>query len=150
MNNRILALVFFLVFFVVGLAPVSAFAQRPAGEADNSHDYSELNKAPAKVRARMNPFQSDPDAVVAGQLLFEDHCAECHGPAGGGGKKGLSLRHAEVQNAADGTLFWLLTNGVAWKGMPVWSKLPEAQRWQIVRYLKSLGVNDVFKVDKKL
>ena len=146
MNNRRLA----LAFFVVSLVPVSAFAQKQASAADNSHDYSELNRAPAKVRARMNPFQSDPDAIVAGQLLFEDHCTECHGPAGGGGKKGPSLRHAEVQNASDGTLFWLLTNGVAWKGMPVWSKLPEAQRWQLVRYLKSLGVNDVFKVDKKL
>jgi len=25
------------------------------------------------------------------------------------------------------------------KGMPVWSKLPEPQRWQLVRYIKSLG-----------
>jgi hypothetical protein len=46
----------------------------------------------------------------------------------------------EVQNATPGTLFWLLTGGVVRKGMPVWSKLPEAQRWQLVRYLKSLGV----------
>jgi len=26
------------------------------------------------------------------------------------------------------------------KGMPVWSRLPEPQRWQLVRYLKSLGI----------
>jgi hypothetical protein len=32
----------------------------------------------------------------------------------------------------------VLTNGVVRKGMPVWSKLPEPQRWQIVRFLKSL------------
>jgi mono/diheme cytochrome c family protein len=68
---------------------------------------------------------------------------------GWGGKKGPNLRDPEVQNATVGTLFWLLTNGVAWKGMPVWSKLPEAQRWQLVRYLKSLGGNDGFKGDKK-
>jgi hypothetical protein len=55
------------------------------------------------------------------------------------------IREPEVQNAASGTLFWLLTNGVARKGMPVWSKLPEAQRWQLVRYLKSLDVKDGFK-----
>jgi mono/diheme cytochrome c family protein len=145
MNNRMLA----LAFFVVGLGPLSVLAQKQASPAGDSHDYSELNKAPARARARMNPFQNDPDAVVAGQILFDDHCSECHGPAGGGTKKGPSLRHPEVQNAADGTLFWLLTNGVAWKGMPVWSKLPEAQRWQLVRYLKSLGVKDGFKVDNK-
>ncbi len=38
-----------------------------------------------------------------------------------------------------GTLFWLLTNGVVRRGMPVWSKLPEPQRWQIVSYIKSLS-----------
>lgn len=145
MNNRMLA----LAFFVVSLGLLSALAQKHPSATGNSHDYSELNNTPAKVRARMNPFQNDPDAVVAGQILFEDHCTECHGAAGGGGKKGPNLRHPEVQNATDGTLFWLLTNGVAWKGMPVWSKLPEAQRWQLVRYLKSLGVNDGFKADQK-
>jgi mono/diheme cytochrome c family protein len=145
MNNRMLA----LAFFVVSLGLLTALAQKHASVADNFHDYSELNKAPAKVRARTNPLQNDPDAVGAGQILFKDHCTECHGAAGGGGKKGPSLRHPEVQNATDGTLFWLLTNGVAWKGMPVWSKLPEAQRWQLVRYLKSLGVNDGFKADQK-
>jgi len=31
-----------------------------------------------------------------------------------------------------------LTNGVVRRGMPVWSKLPEAQRWQLVRYLQTL------------
>jgi mono/diheme cytochrome c family protein len=43
-----------------------------------------------------------------------------------------------VQQATPGTLFWILTNGVVRRGMPVWSKLPEPQRWQIVSYLKSL------------
>jgi mono/diheme cytochrome c family protein len=36
-------------------------------------------------------------------------------------------------------LYYILTNGVVRKGMPVWSKLPEPQRWQLVSYLKSLG-----------
>ncbi len=145
MNNRMLA----LAFFVVSLGPMSVLPQKRASAADSSHDYSELNKAPARARARMNPFQNDPDAVIAGQILFSDHCTECHGTAGGGGKKGPSLRRPEVQNVPDGTLFWLLTNGVAWRGMPVWSKLPEAQRWQLVRYLKSLGVNDGLKAGPK-
>jgi mono/diheme cytochrome c family protein len=35
-------------------------------------------------------------------------------------------------------LFWILTNGVVRHGMPVWSKLPEPQRWQLVSYVKSL------------
>src|ERR1039458_2643568 len=44
----------------------------------------------------------------------------------------------QVQQASPGTLFWILTNGVVRRGMPVWSKLPEPQRWQIVSYLKPL------------
>jgi hypothetical protein len=43
----------------------------------------------------------------------------------------------EVQQATPGALFWILTNGVVRHGMPVWSKLPEAQRWQIVTFLMS-------------
>ena len=102
--------------------------------------YAELGKAPEKARNRLNPLEDDPDAVAAGRLLFEDHCLECHGDRAEGGKKGPSLRTPEVQNASPGAIFWLLTNGVVRKGMPVWSRLPEPQRSQLVRYLKSLGI----------
>jgi mono/diheme cytochrome c family protein len=108
----------------------------PRGKADV---YAELGKAPEKARSRLNPLENDPDAAVAGRLLFEDHCAACHGEDAKGGKKAPSLRAPEVQNAAPGTIFWVLTNGVVRRGMPVWSRLPEPQRWQLVRYLKSLG-----------
>ncbi len=119
--------------------------EKPA--KNNSFDYTELTKAPEKARVKPNPFEKDPDAVIAGQFLFENHCAECHGEAGGG-KKAPSLRAPEVQNASPGALFWLLTSGVTRKGMPVWSKLAEAQRWQIVRYLKSLGPKPDANPDK--
>jgi len=102
--------------------------------------YAELTKAPAKARARCNPLEKDPDAVAAGRNLFEQHCTECHGEFAEGGRKGPSLLVSQIHDAEPGALFWLLTNGVVWRGMPVWSKLPEPQRWQLVRYLKSLGV----------
>ena len=101
--------------------------------------YSEIRKAPEKARAKPNPLEKDPDAVAAGRTLFEQRCRECHGDNATGGKKGPSLRAPEIQNAEPGAVFWILTNGVVRKGMPVWSKLPELERWQIVRYLKSLG-----------
>jgi len=120
-------------------------ANGPVGKrAERSEDvYAELGKAPEKARLRPNPLENDTGALAAGRLLFEDHCAECHGENAEGGKgrtKGANLRAAEVQNATSGTLFWVLTNGVVRKGMPVWSRLPEPQRWALVRYLKSLGV----------
>jgi mono/diheme cytochrome c family protein len=101
--------------------------------------YLEISKAPEKARSKRNPLEKDPQAPVAGRILFEQHCAECHGGAAKGGKKGPSLQVPEIRNAEPGAIFWLLTNGVVRKGMPVWSKLPEPQRWQLVTYVKSLG-----------
>jgi len=115
---------------------------KPPGGAAPKYDpaiYAELQKAPEKARNRTNPLQNDPDAVAAGAILFEQHCAECHGNSAEGSRKAPSLQVPEVQTATPGALFWLLTNGVVRKKMPVWSKLPEPQRWQLVSYIKSLG-----------
>jgi mono/diheme cytochrome c family protein len=119
----------------------SAVAQkdRPASFTKDESIYAELAKAPKKAVARRNPLESDPEAVAAGANLFDQHCAECHGDMAEGGRKAPSLLAGKVQESTPGTLFWILTNGVVRRGMPVWSKLPEPQRWQIVSYLKSLG-----------
>lgn len=126
----------------VALIVGSAAASQSAGSGTTAarlFDYSEIEKAPAKARAKRNPFESNSEAAAAGKNLFEQHCAECHGDAGQGGKKAPSLRVAEIQGAPPGAIFWILTNGVVRKGMPVWSKLPEPQRWQLVSYIRSLG-----------
>ena len=101
--------------------------------------YDELQRAPEKYRAKTNPLANDADAAAAGRVLFEEHCEECHGKEAMGDKKAPSLRAEEIQNAAPGVIFWILTNGVVRKKMPVWSKLPEPERWQLVSYIKSLG-----------
>ena len=101
--------------------------------------YAELAKAPEKARSKRNPLASDPEAIAAGANLFDQHCAECHGDAAEGSRKGPSLLKEPVQTSTPGALFWILTNGVVRRGMPVWSKLPEPQRWQLVTYIKSLA-----------
>ena len=123
---------------LLGAGPAMAQSGKSTGTDDRSV-YAELKKAPAKVAAKRNPLEADPDAVAAGGKLFEMHCAECHGASANGAKKGPSLRAEEVQQASPGALFWVLTNGVVRRGMPVWSRLPEPQRWQLVSYIKSLG-----------
>lgn len=125
--------------FIFNSAP--AQTERPTQSRENPL-YAELTKAPKKASARRNPLANDSDAIAGGAKLFAQHCAECHGQAAEGGKKAPSLRAPEVQQSAPGTLFWLLTNGVVRKGMPVWSKLPDAQRWQLVSYIKSLGISE--------
>lgn len=124
---------------------LAARAQQPSAAPPQSHRgesvYSEISKAPEKARVKRNPLEKDPDAVPAGRILFEQHCAECHGKNAEGGKKAPSLRASEIQTAEPGAIFWVLTNGVVRKGMPVWSKLPEPQRWQLVSFIKSLGTS---------
>jgi len=140
---------FALLVCAVLLAVSVAVANEQKNWKDKLDVYAELGKAPEKARNRANPLETDPEAVAAGRLLFEDHCAECHGDNAEGGKKGPSLRAPEVQNAEPGSIFWLLTNGVVRKGMPVWSRLPEPQRWQLVRYLKSLGIAEASRPAKE-
>jgi mono/diheme cytochrome c family protein len=126
-----------VVFLSVTLVLAQKESSAPAGK--DSSVYAELAKAPRRAVARRNPLEGDPDAVAAGGKLFDLHCAECHGELAEGARKGPSLRADEVRRSTPGTLFWILSNGVVRRGMPVWSKLPEPQRWQIVSYLKSLG-----------
>ena len=123
----------------LALAVPLVFAQKESYKPGRKDVYAELAKAPRKAAARGNPLEGDPDAAAAGANLFDQHCAECHGEMAEGGKKGPSLRADSVQQATPGALFWVLTNGVVRRGMPVWSKLPEPQRWQLVSYLKSLN-----------
>jgi hypothetical protein len=44
-----------------------------------------------------------------------------------------------MQAATPGEMFWILTNGLVRHGMPAWSKLPPAQRWQIIAFLTSMN-----------
>jgi len=121
---------------LVVLASSWALAKKPGA----SKPFPQLLAAPEKDRARDNPLARDADAVPAGRKLYQRHCAECHGPAGANGRKGPDLAVPEIQAASDGALFWAITNGNVRAGMPVWSKLPEPQRWQLTAFLKSLGV----------
>lgn len=127
-----------LAGLVLALA-VSLAAQKNAAFKNDGLVYAELAKAPRKAAVRRNPMERDPEAVAAGANLFVQHCAECHGERAEGGRKGPSLRADPVKQASAGTLFWILTNGVVRRRMPVWSKLPEPQRWQLVSYIEALS-----------
>lgn len=135
-----------VVLFAIGVWSVAFVGARSAAQDNDgavlkkhSSTYVDLKNAPQKVRERKNPYGSDPEAVRAGGKLFGQHCARCHGKKAGGTRYGASLLNEEVQQATPGTLFWVLTNGVVRRGMPVWSKLPEPERWQIVTFLQSLA-----------
>ena len=137
--------VLFSAALALGLRAQDGNKEREQKEKESV--YAELGKVPEKDRQKTNPLGKDPESVAAGEVLFEEHCKDCHGSAGLGGKKAPSLRAPEVQNAAPGAIFWILTNGVVRKKMPVWSKLPEPERWQLVSYVKSLGIAEAASED---
>ncbi len=99
---------------------------------------SELAQAPAAADSWRNPYEGHEDALLAGKKLYDRHCAQCHRPDGRGKGKAPNLHSPEIQNVSPGRLFWFLKNGNLKEGMPSWSRLPDAQRWQLVTYLKSL------------
>lgn len=96
-----------------------------------------LKRVPAAARAKVNPYRGEQQDIAAGARLYEDHCSRCHGADLEGTRDRPSLRSDVVQQATDGELFWLLKNGDLRHGMPSWSSLPEAERWQILAYVKS-------------
>jgi glucose/arabinose dehydrogenase len=98
-----------------------------------------FHNAPATAEQTKNPYAGKHAAAQAGANLFARHCASCHGPTGGGTGNIPALAKGPTQSAADGAIFWFITQGDPNNGMPSWSSLKEQQRWQIITYLKALG-----------
>jgi glucose/arabinose dehydrogenase len=98
-----------------------------------------FHNAPATAEQSKNPYAGKHAAAQAGANLFARHCASCHGPTGGGTGNIPALAKGPTQSAADGAIFWFITQGDPNNGMPSWANLSEQQRWQVITYLKALG-----------
>jgi mono/diheme cytochrome c family protein len=96
--------------------------------------------ASAKDAARSNPLGNQPSAAAGGQKLFMQRCSTCHGDDGRGTNRAPNLAQADVQAQADGALFWKISSGNTYGGMPSFSFLPATQRWQLVLHLRALAV----------
>jgi len=102
-------------------------------------DGSWLKKVPQGDRVRVNPYAGQPEAVAAGENLFHNNCAKCHGADAEGKGSRPSLKSERLASATDGEIAWIIKNGQTFKGMPSWGGLPEQMRWQLVAYLRSLN-----------
>ena len=123
----------------VALALLAAVAAIALASAQNTAYQPDPGwTPPSQAVARRNPLAQKTDATAGGRKLFQRNCAECHGADGSGIKNAADLRLPVVQEQTDGALFWKITSGNPARGMPAWSRLPEAQRWQLVLFLRTL------------
>jgi mono/diheme cytochrome c family protein len=119
-------------FFLVLILAISATLALAATNSLWEH-------VPVKDHARTNPLANNPKATAAGALVYADHCAQCHKVnAQGDGHKRPTLKSERMRTVSAGDIEWFLRQGNLRTGMPSWSSLPEAQRWQVVAYLKSI------------
>jgi mono/diheme cytochrome c family protein len=104
---------------------------------------------PSAAAARTNPVPDGPEVVAEALAHFADHCASCHANDGSGKTtmgQGLSprapdLRLPATQQLSDGTLFYIIENGVKLTGMPAWAtgtEAGEAASWRLVRFIRHL------------
>ena len=102
-------------------------------------------EAPAAEKAKKNPAPSDAKTVEQGKKVAQINCVSCHGATGKGdgvasaalNPKPADWTSKKVQAESDGEIFWKISTGRG--AMPSWKHLPEADRWALVRYIRSLA-----------
>ena len=133
-----------VVFLVwAGLFLLTACGATSDSSNSNSED-APIATVPADYAGKTNPLSTD--AATAGNEVFQNNCAMCHGAQGhGDGPAGQSLepkpRNLAVlqKSVGDDYLFWRISEGkpgtsmVAWKGI-----LSEDQIWQAVSFIRTL------------
>jgi mono/diheme cytochrome c family protein len=94
-----------------------------------------------------NPIPNTVSSVDRGGVLYQATCARCHGvdAIGGGADAGTTqvrppnLRSGHLNQHTDGQIYEWISNGLP-GGMPAWaSTLSEADRWNLVNYLRSIN-----------
>ena len=107
------------------------------GAADSQEKDSRTWAAPRAADEPRNPLQHQPDTWAGGTKVFLQRCAACHASDGTGTSRGPNLMTGRVQQQSDGALFWKISSGNTRGGMPSFSFLPAAQRWQLVSHLRT-------------
>ena len=108
--------------------------------------------APNAEKARVNPVEATPAALLKGRALYQKHCASCHGDKGKGDGPAESYEMEPATDLTDPALQARLTDGeVLWKIttglksgtdviMPaIVQRVPaEEDRWKLVLFTRTL------------
>lgn len=119
-----------------GLTPPEGSVPIDGGEAPVS------NVIDAEANALVNPVQPDLRSLQNGQLQYETYCAVCHGKTGlanGPVSKvfvGVLPLVGVVKARTDGHIYTTIRYGR--RRMPNYGRIPAADRWDIVNYVRYL------------
>jgi high-affinity iron transporter len=136
-----------------GVEPtIKSLADHIANKADPK-SISELTRyAKEKLIAAYNivPYPKRFPSLAKGKKIFEDNCAQCHGPSGHGdgpGRESMNPKTPPPANFHDPErmaglspfkAFNTASFGIEGTAMPSFSALPEEQRWEVAFYVLSL------------
>ncbi len=125
---------------VAGLLVIPAFLMLSAGDQS-------FHNAPDSTKEMKNPYEGQASAVTAGKALFMKNCASCHGQSGQGTGNVPSLVDGKMESVPSGEVFWFVTKGDQGNGMPSWAALPQKDRWELVSFVKSIGLSQTTAQD---
>src|SRR5580704_8823755 len=103
-NRNSISVVAFLSVFIATTA--AAILMQSSLKAQDSP----FHGAPASAANDKNPYARKPAAAQAGADLYAHKCAPCHGVSGQGTANIPALAKGPVQSAADGAIFWFITD----------------------------------------
>ena len=102
---------------------------------------------PAGAKELKNPYPATAESLAAARAHWVDHCASCHALDGSGNTvigrnlypKAPDMKDAETQELSDGELYYIISNGVRFTGMPAWGGEDSAEEiWQLVSFIRRL------------
>lgn len=99
------------------------------------------------LAAAKDPWVSTPDIVLAGQKLYKQNCALCHGANGdlvGGIQNARNLVIGQWKQPGLIGHYKVLQNGIAGTQMAAFKQLKPYERWAIVHFIDSI-TNDKSK-----
>lgn len=116
--------------------------ERDPDEGDLPAQYDQTNPLPVSI-----------DTIDEGKQLWTRECAVCHGDAAHGEgiyRQGIEpvppdfSAQSDYADFSDGDYFWRISEGVPWSAMPAWKmQYTEAQRWQLVTYIRTMFIQNV-------
>ncbi len=102
---------------------------------------------PAGAKEQKNPYPDTVESLESARKHWVDHCANCHAREGSGDTvigrnlypKVPDMREANTQELSDGELYYIISNGIRFTGMPAsgGGDSPE-EIWQLVSFIRRL------------